>query len=79
VAHSKTIQGGRNVYTTDKGKRSFFKREDSVVETASRFARDLMVQEVGFTKLQALGIKLCLAMNALNGRTNLSLLSPSIF
>jgi hypothetical protein len=40
---------------------SFFKREDSVVETASRFARDLMVQEVGSTKLQALGIKLVAA------------------
>ena len=26
-----------------------------IVETASRFARDLMVQEVGFAKLQALG------------------------
>jgi DNA invertase Pin-like site-specific DNA recombinase len=32
-----------------------------VVETASRFARDLMVQEVGFAKLQALGIKLVAA------------------
>jgi DNA invertase Pin-like site-specific DNA recombinase len=27
-----------------------------IVETASRFARDLMVQEVGFAKLKALGI-----------------------
>ena len=32
-----------------------------IVETASRFARDLMVQEVGFAKLQALGIKLVAA------------------
>jgi DNA invertase Pin-like site-specific DNA recombinase len=32
-----------------------------LVETASRFARDLMVQEVGFAKLQALGIKLVAA------------------
>ena len=32
-----------------------------IVETASRFARDLMVQEVGFPKLQALGIKLVAA------------------
>jgi DNA invertase Pin-like site-specific DNA recombinase len=32
-----------------------------IVETASRFARDLMVQEVGFAKLQALGIKLIAA------------------
>ena len=31
------------------------------LETASRFARDLMVQEVGFAKLQALGIKLVAA------------------
>jgi DNA invertase Pin-like site-specific DNA recombinase len=29
-----------------------------IVETASRFARDLMVQEVGFARLQALGIGL---------------------
>jgi DNA invertase Pin-like site-specific DNA recombinase len=34
-----------------------------IVETASRFARDLMVQEVGFAKLQALGIKLVAADN----------------
>ena len=33
----------------------------SGLETASRFARDLMVQEVGFAKLQALGIKLVAA------------------
>jgi DNA invertase Pin-like site-specific DNA recombinase len=32
-----------------------------IVETASRFARDLMVQEVGFAKLQALGITLIAA------------------
>jgi len=32
-----------------------------VVESASRLARDLMVQEVGFAKLQALGIKLVAA------------------
>src|SRR5437588_8690547 len=32
-----------------------------IVETASRFARDLMVQEVGFAKLQALGVKLVAA------------------
>jgi DNA invertase Pin-like site-specific DNA recombinase len=32
-----------------------------IVETASRFARNLMVQEVGFAKLQALGIKLVAA------------------
>ena len=32
-----------------------------IVETASRFARDLMVQEVGFAKLKALGIKLIAA------------------
>src|SRR3954471_9905939 len=32
-----------------------------IVETASRFARDLMVQEVGFAKLQDLGIKLVAA------------------
>jgi DNA invertase Pin-like site-specific DNA recombinase len=32
-----------------------------IVETASRFARDLMVQEVGFAKLQVLGIKLVAA------------------
>jgi DNA invertase Pin-like site-specific DNA recombinase len=32
-----------------------------VVETASRFARDLMVQEVGFAKLQDLGIDLIAA------------------
>src|SRR3954471_10011236 len=32
-----------------------------IVETASRFARDLMVQEVGFAKLQTLGIKLVAA------------------
>jgi len=32
-----------------------------IVETANRFARDLMVQEVGFAKLQALGIKLVAA------------------
>jgi hypothetical protein len=29
-----------------------------IVETASRFARDLMVQEVGFAKLQGLGVQL---------------------
>src|SRR4029079_15913204 len=29
-----------------------------IVETASRFARELMIQEVGFAKLQALGIKM---------------------
>ena len=29
-----------------------------IVETASRFARDLMVQEAGFSKLKALGITL---------------------
>jgi hypothetical protein len=28
-----------------------------IVETASRFARDLMVQEVGFAKLRARGIE----------------------
>ena len=33
----------------------------NIVETASRFARDLMVQKVGFAKLQALGIKLVAA------------------
>jgi DNA invertase Pin-like site-specific DNA recombinase len=32
-----------------------------IVETASRFARDLMVQEVGFAKLQGLGVKLVAA------------------
>jgi DNA invertase Pin-like site-specific DNA recombinase len=32
-----------------------------IVETASRFARDLMVQEVGFAKLKALGITLIAA------------------
>jgi len=32
-----------------------------IVETASRFARDLMVQEVGFTKLQERGIELIAA------------------
>ena len=32
-----------------------------IVETANRFARDLMVQEVGFAKLQALGITLIAA------------------
>lgn len=32
-----------------------------IVETANRFARDLMVQEVGFAKLLALGIKLVAA------------------
>src|SRR5262245_20761142 len=32
-----------------------------IVETANRFARDLMVQEVGFAKLQSLGIKLVAA------------------
>jgi DNA invertase Pin-like site-specific DNA recombinase len=32
-----------------------------IVETASRFARDLMVQEVGFAKLKALGIILIAA------------------
>jgi DNA invertase Pin-like site-specific DNA recombinase len=32
-----------------------------IVETASRFARDLMVQEVGFAKLKALGIMLIAA------------------
>ena len=32
-----------------------------IVETASRFARDLMVQEVGFAKLKALGITLLAA------------------
>jgi DNA invertase Pin-like site-specific DNA recombinase len=32
-----------------------------IVETASRFARDLMVQEVGFAKLKALGIALIAA------------------
>ena len=32
-----------------------------VVETASRFARDLMVQEVGFAKLKTLGIELVAA------------------
>ena len=32
-----------------------------IVETASRFARDLMVQEVGFAKLQELGIELVAA------------------
>lgn len=34
-----------------------------LVETASRFARDLMVQEVGFAKLQSLGISLVAADN----------------
>src|SRR5262245_10543912 len=29
-----------------------------IVETANRFARDLMVQEVGFAKLRELGIEL---------------------
>jgi DNA invertase Pin-like site-specific DNA recombinase len=29
-----------------------------IVETASRFARDLMVQEVGFARLQQLGVTL---------------------
>ena len=32
-----------------------------IVETASRFARDLMVQEVGFARLQELGVKLIAA------------------
>jgi DNA invertase Pin-like site-specific DNA recombinase len=32
-----------------------------IVETASRFARDLMVQEVGFAKLKALGVTLIAA------------------
>ena len=32
-----------------------------IVETASRFARDLMVQEVGFAKLKGLGITLIAA------------------
>ena len=32
-----------------------------IVETASRFARDLMVQEVGFAKLKALGVELVAA------------------
>jgi DNA invertase Pin-like site-specific DNA recombinase len=32
-----------------------------IVETANRFARDLMVQEVGFAKLKALGITLIAA------------------
>ena len=32
-----------------------------IVETASRFARDLMVQEVGFAKLQELGVTLIAA------------------
>src|SRR5262245_37981919 len=32
-----------------------------IVETASRFARDLMVQEVGFAKLRELGIELVAA------------------
>jgi DNA invertase Pin-like site-specific DNA recombinase len=32
-----------------------------IVETASRFARDLMVQEVGFARLQELGIGLIAA------------------
>ena len=32
-----------------------------IVETASRFARDLMVQEVGFAKLQGLGVQLVAA------------------
>ena len=32
-----------------------------IVETANRFARDLMVQEVGFAKLQELGIELVAA------------------
>ncbi len=32
-----------------------------IVETASPFARDLMVQEVGFAKLPALGVKLVAA------------------
>ena len=36
-------------------------RRAHIVETASRFARDLKVQEVGFAKLQALGIKLVAA------------------
>ena len=34
-----------------------------LVETASRFARDLMVQEVGFAMLQARGIELIAADN----------------
>ena len=42
-------------YTASNGARII------IVETASRFARDLMVQEVGFAKLQALGIKLVAA------------------
>jgi len=32
-----------------------------IAETASRFARDLMVQEVGFAKLQGLGVQLVTA------------------
>jgi len=32
-----------------------------IVETANRFARDLMVQEVGFARLQELGVKLIAA------------------
>ena len=32
-----------------------------IVETANRFARDLMVQEVGYAKLQELGIELVAA------------------
>jgi DNA invertase Pin-like site-specific DNA recombinase len=32
-----------------------------IVETASRFARDLMVQEVGYTRLRELGIELVAA------------------
>jgi DNA invertase Pin-like site-specific DNA recombinase len=32
-----------------------------IVETANRFARDLMVKEVGFAKLKALGITLIAA------------------
>jgi hypothetical protein len=32
-----------------------------IVETASRFARDLMVQEVGFAMLQGRGIQLIAA------------------
>ena len=35
-----------------------------IVETASRFARDLMVQEAGFSKLKALGITLIAADSA---------------
>src|SRR5712671_5748157 len=40
-----------------------------IVETASRFARDLMVQEVGFAKLQALGIKLVAAVGTVRFAT----------